>query len=840
MQTISMLMGKGFLSKLTDFVLGFVAFIPQTIYFFYASIASLLDVLQYLVRKLAGLDVYYVNGQAQGGDIVTDFLKGIIGIDSSPAYSALSTVFWSLVIFGVILLILTSIVAIIKAHYNYDANKANPFTILRGALKSLATMVIVPIVSIFGVYLMQILLVTVDEITSPTASTSISSTFEADAVNKFASDDDGTYTNYDYFSAGGYTTTSTFSGMMFKIAAYDCNRVRSGYYTAVTSSSTNLWDNMGVFYAASGSSNAHEVIAAQIDYAFCNNLKLKDKYGHVSVLGKSESAALSSSLFFGISATFSGGLYNVASFSKFNVGLVWYFYDLWTFNSILGFAGIIMTAVSLGNIIFGLMGRLLQVVAMFVVYPAFIGIMPLDDGNAFGQWRKQFTSDILMSIGAIVGMNVFFLILPMFETLSFFNNTFIDAIVNMIVALAGLTLVKKFIGFISKAVGGGDANESGGSIRSDVTQSAMKGLSGALKAGNLGAKVGGLQIKGITTAGGALGKAVGGSIGKSVQKKKIVNALNEADKKKRKYKDLSEADIARGKLLIQDKVAKTAQDKADKKYNKRYGRDVGSDEDIAKFFNKGKSDVNAENREAYDKYYQLDQKERDAIMDGAVERDDEGKVKKDADGHSTRLTGEALEKYLNSQLGVKGADAKAQAAWINHKGASTYRRATKMGRLFGQDTSKYKATTATVDKEGNVHVEQGTKTLKGFGQATLDLGDTLTKTATSLSGLSKAWDTLAKGGVIDEAKTAIQSLTGMHPTDSHLKSFLTGKQKTGRESDDLKQMRKDQLDKLKENATQTKEVAELLESLNKTLKDMSESKKSGPGTSGGSGSGDGH
>ena len=219
MQTLGMLLAKGWFQKVTDFVLGFFAFIPQIIYFLYSSIASLLDLLQYLVRKLAGLDGYYVNGVAQEGDIVTDFLKGIVGIDKSPAYSSIATVFWSLVIFGVILLVLSTIVSIIKAHYNYDANKSHPMTILRGALKSVATMAIVPIVAIFGVYLTQILLRSLDEITSPTTSSALAGIYEANAVNKFASDDDGTYTSYDYFSAGGYTKTSTFSGMLFKVSA---------------------------------------------------------------------------------------------------------------------------------------------------------------------------------------------------------------------------------------------------------------------------------------------------------------------------------------------------------------------------------------------------------------------------------------------------------------------------------------------------------------------------------------------------------------------------------------------------------------------------------------------
>ena len=140
---------QGWFDKIVDFIVGFFAFIPQLIYFLYASIASFLDLLQYLVRKLAGLDVYYVDGQAQSGDLIVSFIKGIVGIDKSPTYSAVSTVFWSLVIFGVILLFVTTIVAIIKAHYNYDSNKSSPMRILFASIKSLATMAIVNIICIW-------------------------------------------------------------------------------------------------------------------------------------------------------------------------------------------------------------------------------------------------------------------------------------------------------------------------------------------------------------------------------------------------------------------------------------------------------------------------------------------------------------------------------------------------------------------------------------------------------------------------------------------------------------------------------------------------------------------
>jgi len=96
------MLGKLF-QNVIDFFTGIFAFIPQVIYFLYTCFMSLLDLLQFIARKLVGLDVYYVNGKSVSGDIVSDFISGVLGINGNEArYSSLSTVFWSLVVFGCI------------------------------------------------------------------------------------------------------------------------------------------------------------------------------------------------------------------------------------------------------------------------------------------------------------------------------------------------------------------------------------------------------------------------------------------------------------------------------------------------------------------------------------------------------------------------------------------------------------------------------------------------------------------------------------------------------------------------------------------------------------------
>lgn len=772
----------GWLDKIINFILGFFAFIPQLIYFLYASVASLLDVLQYLIRKLAGLDVYYVNGEPQqNSDIISQFLRGILGIDADPAYSTVSTIFWSFVIFGVILLVLTTIISIIKAHYNYDANKSHPLKIFYGSLKSLALMAIVPIVSIFGVYLAQILLQTLDRITTSGSSGAIESVFDevkvgedengnpimsSVAYENFVSGVDSTgyqtYTSYDYFSFGDYTSTSTFSGMLFNIAGHDCNRVRLGEFRVQTSADQGNWDTMGVFYT-NDESNPQETLAQQIDFAFVNNLHLKHSRT-ISVSGD-DASVLGPSFAWGFSATVGAQLINVGSFSKFNVGAVFYYYNLWAFNYLLGFTGVIMCITLLGNIIFGLMTRLLQVVALFLVFPALVGIMPLDEGSGFASWRKQFISDILMAFGAVVGLNIFFSILPFFQTISFFNISFIDGIVNMVIVLAGLALVKKFIGLTSKFVGGGDANETGQSVSQDVKGAALKGLVGTAAAGAVGVAAFTPMMAGMKMGAKGVGKVVG-KVGSKIGTK------------------------------IADKVTHTTQqERQDNKIRKTLG--LGAD-----------AKVEEDDYKAYQNFRSLDRKERKAVLKYAQHQGYLGVARKDTMRREfnveegSQVAPEALKQYR-----LKAIDKNTK------KVERRYKHAKVMSVLTGQDPDKVKK--GIVDEKGNITDEGTGGAVRAFGTAFVDFGQVALKSIGQITGASSAWKQLGDAGAVDYAKQALKrsaQSVGL-TTLAQSKMATTKGEKDKADEEALKSLRKSQEASLQALASNTEKVSQQIQQL---------------------------
>ena len=477
--------------------------IPKVIYLLFACIASAVDAMQLLVRRLCGLDIYFVDGSSvELQDPLTEFINGILGIgNSSGTMQALNTTFWSLAIFALILLALTSIVAIIKAHYNEDSGKTNPTKIIYNAIKSAITFVIVPVVVVIGFQLSSLLLRTLDNITAGTTSEeSISGIYGSSVASEFVPsgtrDGNNIYTSYEMFGIGAPATNSPIFGQLFRSAAYQCNRVRKGDYSIANVTGSSL--GMDIFGQGSSYNSAEdkaEYLAYQIDYAFINNLQLSESRSYSQLEDSAEDAGVWVHFL-----SFSWGD-KISYFSKYNTSLVWLYYDLWNFNFIIAFAGALSCFGIMISIIIGLMMRLIKSAAMFLIYPPLLGLAPMDEFKAFKSWSNEFIKQILSAFGAIVGINLLFLILPFVQSISFFNNYFLDSIVNIVFLAAGLIMAKDFISLVSGFVGGGDVFSTGEGAKSNVAKTIGSGTklavgAGAVAAGTLGL-AGAVAVKGV-------------------------------------------------------------------------------------------------------------------------------------------------------------------------------------------------------------------------------------------------------------------------------------------------------------------------------------------------------
>lgn len=527
----------GIFDWVRDFFTELINLIPKIIYLLYASLACVIDVLQLFFRKLAGLDVYYVDGKAVSGDLVTNFIAGILGININATdgvtfeYSALTTVFWSFIVFGIIIAFMSTIVAIVKSHYSYDDKSAKgPMQYVYTAGKAIINMVAVPIIVVLGLYVSQGILTALDTMTS-TSSGSVVSMFgegEKDERGNLISEGVGidflskptetsqsatglnkskTYIYYDIFGFGGgivYGNSSsaevpssktlaligsknqTFSGSLFKVGAYNGNRARLGQYQI----SSNFLGSKSNDCKLFGNAKTDTELASMIDNAFACNLHLKQSYNMTNWNRFSSDKFFTNYL-----------CQNTSAFSKFNVGLVWYYYDLWQFNFIVGFAGCIVCATLFVNIIMGLIARLFMCIGLFLVAPPLFGLAPLDGGKAGKSWRENFMKQALMAYGAVVGMNIFFLILPYMNEIDFFNIAIADYFAQTLVIIVGLITVKAFIATLSGLIGAADANEAGGKIAEEVGTVAGKATKMTVGAAKMAAKLpvnavrGGLAVK---------------------------------------------------------------------------------------------------------------------------------------------------------------------------------------------------------------------------------------------------------------------------------------------------------------------------------------------------------
>ena len=527
----------GIFDWIGDFFKSLFDLIPKVMYLLYASLACVLDVFQLLFRKLAGLDVYYIDGQQQTGDIVLGFITGILGIRSDGfEYSVLSTVFWAFIIFGIIICFVSTIIAIVKSHYSYDEKSAKgPMQYVYTAGKAVINMVAVPIIVVLGLFLSQGILTALDSITSITSASVVGlygegteqdengNTISAAEQYLQSSTTNTGETTYVYYDIFGYASdifygvgledivgevsgqdqlaliaakNQTFSGSLFRVAAYNANRVRTSKSTNMSGFLDGEIFNNGAF-EGSPTSNQVETAAEMVDTAFANNLHLKER---MALNNNLNGGWVSTSYFTNYLCPF------VDTFSKFNVGAVWYYYDLWSFNFIVGFGGCIVCVTLFINIILGLISRIFMMLGLFLVAPPLFGLAPLDGGKAGKGWREKFMAQALMAYGAVVGMNLFFIIMPYVNQIDFFNIPIADYFVNILVIIVGFVMIKQFIETLSGFIGAADANKQGDTINKEVGSTIGKAVGMTAGAAKLGA-----MAKGASPAGLAM-TAVGGGV----------------------------------------------------------------------------------------------------------------------------------------------------------------------------------------------------------------------------------------------------------------------------------------------------------------------------------------
>lgn len=496
------------LPLLLNFLTVLVDNIPKFLYFLITNILSILDLFQFLFRRFAGLDVYYIDGVEQEGDIILGFMRGIV----EGKYPALRTIMVSLIILGIILLVLSAILAVIKTELNPDGrDERGQFKVgnkkgkvIGNMFKGFFMMFIIPTCCIFGIALANVVLRAVDTTTLTTTNSSIlaSYTFTDDNnnVKSVFKEHEGSYSNYDLFGSITPAKYTTFSGMIFKVSVNDANRARtdSKFVNTVILAEDTLSGYSGNFGVFNLPTNDYD-IAELIDVAFANNAELNNSYSGAKMdlnKGVASDYMQTAGNFFAL-----GFNDPVTNFSKSNIGLVTYYYNLWMYNWVIAIAFTYFITMFYLKITFGLIKRLITLLALFITSPIFCSTLPLKDFSA--GLKKDLISNTISVIAYVGSMNIFMSLLPYLESITFFapgiGYDLINQIIQLLFVVCGFGMIEGIISMINGYLGG--ANLDGGDL-------ASKSLDTITKSGKIAAKT---VAAGVTGGATAIGAVVSGS-----------------------------------------------------------------------------------------------------------------------------------------------------------------------------------------------------------------------------------------------------------------------------------------------------------------------------------------
>lgn len=435
--------------------------------FFYA-IGKLLfwviDLLQTVFRKLAGLDTIWMNGEQADGDILLSIFRSQVVVDTLI----------SVTVFAVALVIVATIVQMVRTEYTTEGSKNSKEGILGQALKSLVMFILIPVVCFFGIRVSNYLLQAVDYATSSGGSQSISGAiFNASTIdaNKVVNETDGEH-EFSDLTIGGILDWVLPNTNGAKGVKYNDNGAIMKFEETLKS---NQSDN----------TKARQEIGKKIDQLMAMNKSSAKKFGSA---GYGEGVNPTGEIYYG------------------NIAAVRYFYDMGEINFLILYVGAFLVLQALFNASMGLVVRMYKATALFVIAPAAIGLQPLDGGNAYKSWKKSFLSTVLAAYGVIVALNIFFVVAGVVSQIELWNpkgsfiNYGLNKFMQALFIVVGATQIKGLAKTMGDLIGGADAMSEGASATGDATK-----LVGSV------AKVG----VGAAVAGKAIGHGVAGQLQKA-------------------------------------------------------------------------------------------------------------------------------------------------------------------------------------------------------------------------------------------------------------------------------------------------------------------------------------
>lgn len=392
-------------------------------------ILLLIDGLGVVFRKFAGLGSYTSKGVVYENN---DFLYALITNES------VKNVFWSMLILGIVLLFITTFVAVIKsetAPFGDKNGENNKWKILKTTARSLINFAIVPLCAFVGIMIGNVLLRSLDSAT------------------------------------GGGKNTSL-ANRVFISSAYQSNRVRRAI---------ELINNGEEGYEIKADYSAANLISQQ---------EYKKDFKDLTDSQKEELANFIDDLFIQGSSDISLGGDKNGYCTYWNLVPIDYYYNMGYYNIFLG----IIEGIAIGALLIlltvGLIKRLFATVTLFVIAPPIIAVSPLKPDVLKG-WNSKFLSQVIAGYASVVTMNMYLIIMRAMSDIKFITASdmgmsnsgligiaagLINSIIMVLIAAAGLFFVKDISKDVAAMIGGDDALAAGQGVAKKLGNAAAIGV----------------------------------------------------------------------------------------------------------------------------------------------------------------------------------------------------------------------------------------------------------------------------------------------------------------------------------------------------------------------------
>lgn len=125
---------------------------------------------------------------------------------------------------------------------------------------------------------------------------------------------------------------------------------------------------------------------------------------------------------------------------------------------------VIGTAFNLLKVIYSMAKRIFEIVVLYLLMPAAMSTLPLDDGARFKNWMETFISKLIMVFGAVIGLRVYLILLQVACSITISSNNLVQSIYLATMTWAGASIIFGGADLVVQVFGNGQISQGGGML----------------------------------------------------------------------------------------------------------------------------------------------------------------------------------------------------------------------------------------------------------------------------------------------------------------------------------------------------------------------------------------